>query len=417
MSLELFIARRIYSQEGGANDRRVSRPAVRIALLGIIIGLAVMIVSVAVVMGFKEKVSEKVVGFGTDIQVISLTMNQDRILMPVLTSDSLERVIKKDPQVSHVQRFATKTGMLKTDSDFVGIQFKGVGEDYDLGFFRQYLQEGNIPKFSSEEASNELLISRRIANDMNLKIGSKVYAYFVSGQNMRARRFKVSGIYETNLTEYDRSIVLIDIYTTRKLNNWDSDMSTGFEISIKDFSQVDEVTQRLGDKINRRYDRNGSFYGVFSIKQLAPSIFAWLGVLDMNVIMILILMICVASFTVMSGMLIIMLERINMIGILKALGATNYSIRKIFINFSAMLVGRGLLWGNVVGLALCALQYYFHIVKLDPTVYYVGYVPIQFNWILFLAVNAVTIAISLLVILGSSYLMSLGKPAQTMRYD
>ncbi len=416
MSLELFIARRIYLQEGRAN-RRVSRPAVRIALLGIIIGLAVMIVSVAVVMGFKDKVSEKVVGFGTDIQVISLTQDQDRVLMPVLTSDSLERVIKKDPQVSHVQRFATKAGMLKTDSDFVGIQFKGVGEDYDLGFFRQYLREGEIPRFSAGEASNELLISRIVATDMNLKVGSKVYAYFVDGRNMRARRFKVSGIYETNLTEYDRSIALTDIYTIRKLNNWDSDMSTGFEISIKDFDQVDETTRRLGDKINRRYDRNGSFYGVFSIKRLAPSIFAWLGVLDMNVIMILVLMICVASFTVMSGMLIIMLERINMIGILKALGATNRSIRKIFINFSAMLVGRGLLWGNVVGLALCALQYYFHIVRLDPTIYYVEYVPVQFDWVLFIAVNAITLVISLLVILGSSYLMSLGKPAQTMRFD
>jgi len=307
--------------------------------------------------------------------------------------------------------------MLKTADDFRGLQFKGVGEDYDSTFFQTYLKDGRMPVLSSDSTSNELLLSRRVASDLGLNVGDKVYAYFVGGTGMRARRFCVTGIYETNLTEYDRNIVLTDIYTIRKLNNWDSDMSTGLEVTVSDFGQVDELTHKLGKTINRVPDRYGCIYGVFSIKQLAPNIFSWLGVLDMNVVMILILMICVASFTVMSGMLIIMLERINMIGILKALGATNASIRRIFINFSVMLVGRGVLWGNVVGFGLCLLQYLFHVVKLDSSVYYLESVPIRFDWVSIVGVNAVTLLISLAVILGSSYLMGLGKPAQTMKFE
>ncbi|MBO4564377.1 MAG: ABC transporter permease [Bacteroidaceae bacterium] len=415
MSFERFIAKRIYAQTD--EKRQISRPAIRIALIGIIIGMAVMIVSIAVVMGFKSQVSSKVVGFGAHIQVLSLTQGEDYELLPVLTTDSLERVIRRNPQVADVQRFATKMGMLKTQDDFRGIQFKGVDEGYDLSFFRQYLKEGKIPQFSSKEATNQLLVSQRIASDLHIQAGDKVYAYFVNESGMRARRFTVCGIYETHLSEYDRNVVMTDIYTIRRLNNWDSDMSTGFEITIKDYDRLDDVTQELVYKINKVYDKNGCMYGAFSIRQLAPHIFSWLGVLDMNVIMILVLMICVASFTVMSGLLIVMLERINMIGILKSLGATNRSVRQVFINFSVMLVGRGMLWGNVIGLALCFLQSQFHLVRLDPAVYYLDAVPIRFDWLLFLLVNAITLIISFIVIFGSSYLMSISRPAQTMRFE
>ena len=415
MSFERFIAKRIYAQTD--EKRQISRPAIRIALIGIIIGMAVMIVSIAVVMGFKSQVSSKVVGFGAHIQVLSLTQGEDYELLPVLTSDSLERVIRKNPQVSDVQRFATKMGMLKTQDDFRGIQFKGVDEGYDLSFFRQYLKQGKIPCFSSKEATNQLLVSQRIASNLHIQVGDKVYAYFVNENGMRARRFTVCGIYETHLSEYDRNVVMTDIYTIRRLNNWDSEMSTGFEITIKDYDRMDDVTQELVYKINKVYDRNGCMYGVFSIRQLVPHIFSWLGVLDMNVIMILVLMICVASFTVMSGLLIVMLERINMIGILKSLGATNRSVRQVFINFSVMLVGRGMLWGNIIGLALCFLQSQFHLVRLDPSIYYLDAVPIQFDWFLFLLVNAITLIISFIVVFGSSHLMSISRPAQTMRFE
>ena len=415
LSFERFIAKRIYAYTD--EKRQISRPAIRVALIGIIIGMAVMIVSIAVVMGFKSQVSSKVVGFGAHIQVLSLTQDDNYELLPVLTTDSLEQVIRKNPHVKDVQRFATKMGMLKTQDDFRGIQFKGVGEGYDLSFFHQYLKEGKIPDFSANEATNQLLVSQRIASDLNIQTGDKVYAYFVNENGMRARRFTVCGIYETHLSEYDRNVAMTDIYTIRRLNNWDSDMSTGFEITINEFDRLDDVTQELAYKINKVYDRNGSLYGVFSIRQLAPHIFSWLGVLDMNVIMILVLMICVASFTVMSGLLIVMLERINMIGILKSLGATNASVRQVFINFSVMLVGRGMFWGNIIGLALCFLQSQFHLVSLDPSVYYLDAVPIRFDWLLFLLVNAITLVISFVVIFGSSYLMSISRPAQTMRFE
>ena len=213
MNFERFIAKRIYANTD--EKRQISRPAIRIALIGIIIGMAVMIVSIAVVMGFKSEVSSKVVGFGSHLQVISVTLDQDRQLMPVLTTDSLERVIRRNPQVAHVQRYATKMGMLKTSDDFRGIQFKGVGEEYDLSFFKQYLKDGELPVFSSKESKNQLLVSQRIASDLHIKTGDKVYAYFVNDKGMRARRFTVCGIYETHLSEYDRNIVLTDIYTIR----------------------------------------------------------------------------------------------------------------------------------------------------------------------------------------------------------
>ena len=415
MSFERFIAKRIYAQTD--EKRQISRPAIRIALIGIIIGMAVMIVSIAVVMGFKHEVGSKVVGFGSHLQVLSLTQGDDYELLPVLTTDSLEQVTRKQPLVTDVQRFVTKMGMLKTQDDFRGIQFKGVDGGYDMSFFRQYLKQGEIPRFSSKEATNQLLVSQRIASDLHIQTGDKVFAYFVNENGMRARRFTVCGIYETHLSEYDRNVVITDIYTIRRLNNWEPDMSTGFEITISDFDRLDDVTEALGNKINKVYDKNGCLYGVFNIRQLAPHIFSWLGVLDMNVIMILVLMICIASFTVMSGLLIVMLERINMIGILKSLGATNYSVRQIFINFSVMLVGRGMLWGNIIGLALCFLQSQFHIVSLDPSIYYLDAVPIRFDWLLFLLVNAITLIISFFVIFGSSYLMSVSRPAQTMRFE
>ena len=415
MSFERFIAKRIYANTD--EKRQISRPAIRIALIGIVVGMAVMIVSIAVVMGFKSEVGTKVVGFGSHLQVISLTLGEDHQPMPVLTTDSLERVIRRAPLVTHVQRFATKMGMLKTSENFKGIQFKGVDPDYDLSFLRQYLKDGQIPTFSDKEASNQLLISQRIASDLQLKTGDKVYAYFVNDNGMRARRFTICGIYETHLSEYDRSTVMTDIYTIRRLNNWDADMSSGFEITISDFDQLNKATDELGNKINKVYDRNGCMYGVFNIRQLVPNIFSWLGVLDMNVIMILVLMICVASFTVMSGLLIVMLERIQMIGILKSLGATNYSVRKVFINFSVMLVGRGMLLGNIIGLLICFLQSQFHIVRLDPSVYYLDAVPIRFEWLLFLLVNVITLAISFIVVFGSSHLMSISRPAQTMRFE
>jgi len=415
LNFELFIAKRIYADKS-EDGERFSRPAIRIAMLGVAIGVAVMLVSLAVVLGFKHEVSSKVIGFGSHIQVLSQTQNQNYEMMPVLTNDTLIQKVKKVRGIGRIQKFALKIGILKTEENFRGLTFKGVGEDYDLSFFQHCLIEGKMPKFSSKEATNEILLSQKVAGDLGVKTGDKIFAYFMGEESMRARRLKVAGVFATNMNDYDKNYVITDIYTVRKLNGWDQEMSSGLEVTVDDFERVDELTRKL-QFIHQGTDRNGVTYGVFSIKDIAAHTFAWLSVLDMNVVMILILMILVSAFTVVSGLLIIMLERINMIGTLKVLGATNVSVRKIFIQFSIMLVGQGMLWGNIFGLLLCWVQQQFHLISLDASVYYIDSVPIQFNWWLILAVNVVTLLISTLVIWGSSHLISIGKPSQTIRYE
>lgn len=415
MSFELFIAKRIYADKA-EDGERFSRPAIRIAMLGVAIGVAVMLISLAVVLGFKHEVSSKVIGFGSHIQVLSLTQNQNYEMLPVLTNDTLVRKIKKVHGIDHIQRFATKLGILKTDENFRGLTFKGVGEDYDLSFFRSCLVDGEIPKFSSQKASNEILLSQKVAADLGVKTGDKIFAYFMGEESMRARRFKIAGVFATNMNDYDKNFVITDIYTVRKLNGWDEEMSSGLEVTVKDFDQLEMLVSKL-QFIHLGVDRNGVTYGVFSIKDIAAHTFAWLAVLDMNVVMILILMILVSAFTVVSGLLIIMLERISMIGTLKVLGATNVAVRKIFIHFSIMLVGKGLLWGNAVGLLICWVQQQFRLISLDASVYYIDSVPIRFDWLLILGINVATFLISTLVIWGSSHLISIGKPSETMRYE
>lgn len=428
MSFELFIAKRIYSDKG-EGGKRYSRPAVRIAMAGIAVGLMVMIVSLAVVMGFKREVTRKITGFGSHVQLVSLTQTQDYVVLPVHTTDSLRNAVKKVKGVDKIQEFATSLGILKTEEDFCGLTFFGIGEDFDRTFFEQAVVDGEMPKFSAKKASNQMMLSKRIADKLGVEVGDKIFAYFMGDGKLRARRFLVKGIYETNLSDYDNNYVFTDIYTVRKLNSWTQEMSSGYQMTVKDFDKVEEVTFDLTKKVcvgkenmyKMRFgdeDYNvGVTYGAFSVKQLAAHTFAWLDVLDMNVVIILILMLCVSSFTIVSGLLIIMLERINMIGTLKALGSTNMSIRKIFVNFSVMLVGKGLIIGNVLGLLVCWLQSTFHFVKLDASVYYIDSVPIEYNWIFFIAVNVITLVISSIVIFGSSFLISLSKPVKSMRFE
>lgn len=414
----LFIAKRILT-DNSEDGRRFSRPAVRIAQLGIIVGLAVMIVSLAVVMGFKREVSSKVIGFGSHIQVLSLTQTTEYEMLPILTNDSLMKVVKRQRGLDHMQRFVNKTGMLKTDDSFRGVQFKGVGEDYDMEFFRKSLVDGEIPKFSSEESTNSILISRKIATDLGLSVSDRVYAYFVDINNkgMRARKFTVAGIYETNLTDYDRNMVFTDIVTMRKLCGWTDEMSSGLEITVKNFDEVEDITNRMSQRMHGPTDRNGVTYGVFSVRELAAHTFAWLDVLDTNVVMILILMMLVSAFTVVSGLMIVMLERIQMIGVLRALGATNMQVRRVFIYFAIFLVGGSIIMGDVVGLGICYAQEYFHLVQLDASVYYLDTVPIHIEWLYILLINVATIIISSVVIFGSSFLVNLGAPAKALRWE
>ncbi|WP_321436771.1 ABC transporter permease [uncultured Bacteroides sp.] len=414
MSFSLFIARRIYS--GKEVGKQVSKPAVRIATLGIAIGLMVMIVSVAVVIGFKDEIRSKVIGFGSHIQISNFDSSLSYETRPVVTSDSIIKVISSIPGVKHVQRYSTKPGMIKTDDAFQGMVLKGVGQEFDPTFFRQHLIEGEIPAFSDSSSTNAVVISKSLANKLRLKLGDKIYTYYIQNE-VRARRLTIKGIYQTNFSEYDNLFLLTDIRTVNHLNQWEPEQTTGLEIQVNNYDELDQVASRINRHVDKEVDKYGGVYYVQTVKQLNPSVFAWLSLLDMNVWVILILMLGVAGFTMISGLLIIILERTNMIGILKALGAKNFSIREIFLYFSVFLIGKGMLWGNVVGLLFCFIQSKFQIFKLNPETYYIDHVPVEFNIWLFLLINAGTFIASVLMLVGPSYLISKIHPAKSIQFE
>lgn len=415
MNLPLFIARRIYSVNG--DKAEVSKPAIRIATAGIAIGLAVMIVSVCVVFGFKHAVSAKVIGFGSHIQVANFMTLQTSESYPIQITDSLIKVLKNTQGVEHVQRFATKQGVLKTDSDFLGVVFKGVGPDFDSSFIHQNLIEGSIPAFSDTKSSNKILLSMSMAKKLKLKTGDRIFAYFIDHAGIRVRRFTIAGIYQTNLAQYDDITCFMDLYTAVKLNGWEKDQISGAEITVKDFNKVDETEAIFINRLNRTVDQYGETYSSKTIRDISPQIFSWLDLLDLNVWIILALMIAVAGVTMISGLLIIILERVTMIGVLKAMGAKNTMIRHTFLWFAVFIITRGLLIGNLIGIGLVLLQRYTGLVGLDPQTYYVTTVPVEINIPVLLLLNVATLLISIVVLIAPSYLISHIHPAKSMRYE
>lgn len=417
MSLSLFIARRIYGSSA-PQDARVSRPAVTIAMIGIAVGLVVMMLSVAIALGFKQEVRDKVIGFGSHIQVANFTRTDVYETRPVVGSDSIRQVIRQaSPGVEHIQRFAIKPGMLKTEDNFQGIILKGIAQEYDTTFLANHLVEGRIPHFTDSVASGEVLVSRQVADKMGLHVGDKINTYYIE-KNVRARRFTISGIFQTNFTEYDDRFFITDLYTASRLNNWkDRDLVSGMELRISPDASLEQCADEVSSVINRQTDRYGNAYLTQSIEQLYPSIFAWLEVLDTNVVVILVLMLGVAGFTMISGLLILILERTNMIGILKALGAPDITIRRIFLYFSAFLILKGMFWGNLIGISLCLAQKYGGIVHLDPKTYYVEVVPVLIDVPLLLLLNLFTLLVSVLMLVGPSLLISRIKPVKAIRFE
>lgn len=415
MNFPLFVARRIYRENDG--QRMVSRPAIRIATAGVAIGLAVMIVSVCVVFGFKHTIRDKVVGFGSHIQVGDFMTLQAGESFPIQMGDSMMNVLRQTEGVSHVQRFAMKQGILKTDEDFLGVVFKGVGPEFDSTFIHQNMVEGSIPVFSDSVSSNRMLISKPMADKLRLKTGERIFAYFIDTNGVRARRFTISGIYQTNLTQFDNVMCFIDLYTAVRLNGWEPDQASGAEVSVGDFERVDDTEAIFINKVNRQVDRYGETYSTKTIRELNPQIFSWLDLLDLNVWIILALMTAVAGVTMISGLLIIILERTTMIGVLKALGARNKTIRRTFLWFATFMIGKGLLFGNLIGIGLVLLQRWTGLVKLDPETYYVSTVPVELNIPLILLLNVATLLISIFVLIAPSYLVSHIHPAKSMRYE
>lgn len=414
MNWKLFIARRIYKQQEGS--RQVSRPAVRIATAGIAIGLAVMLVTVSVVLGFKQETRNKVVGLGADVLVTSIDVDESFQATPVSVTDSMMQAWRSLEGVATVQRYSTKPGMIMTDNDFQGMVLKGVGQEYDKTFLQAHLLEGEIPSFTDTVSSNKVLVSHALAVKLGIGLGDKLYTYYIE-DNIRARRLEVAGIYQTNFSMYDDMFLITDLYTVNRLNGWKGNLVSGAELFMQRGFDSAPVCDAMREAVLPLKDDGGRSYLVRPIEEVHPQIFAWLDLLDLNVWVILVLMTGIAGFTMVSGLLIIILERTNMIGILKALGSNNLAIRKIFLGFSVFLIGKGMLWGNLVGLFLIGVQHYFRIVKLDPATYYVNAVPVVFDFWLFLLLNIGTLIVSILMLVAPSYLVSRIHPAKSIRFE
>ena len=415
MNLPLFIAKRIYSDQG--DRHKVSRPAIRIATVGVAIGLAVMIITVSVVLGFKHTIRDKVVGFGSHIQVMNLSSVNSTENYSICIDDSVVKVLEGIDGVRHVQRYSTTRGILKTDDDFLGVVFKGIGPEYELDYLKENLVDGQIPAFSDTTNTGKLLLSRIMADKLNVKTGDRIYAYFIDETNVRTRRFTIEGIYQTNMTRFDEIICYTDLYTASKLNGWSEHRCSGGEVLVSDFGKLDDVYNSIIEKVNRTQDRDGCMFSSQTIYEAYPQIFTWLELLDINVWIILGLMICLAGITMISGLLIIILERTSMIGVLKALGSRNKMIRHTFLWFSAFIISRGLLLGHIIGIGLVLLQKLTGIIRLDPQTYYVSEAPMELNIPIIIVLNIATLLVSISVLIIPSFFISHIHPAKSMRYE
>ena len=415
MNLPLFIARRIYSDQG--DRRKVSRPAIRIATVGVAIGLAVMIITVSVVLGFKHTIRDKVVGFGSHIQVMNMLSTNSVETYPVCLNDSMMKVFKNVEGVKHAQRYTMTRGILKTDDDFLGVAFKGIGPEYDQQYLKDHIVEGKMPTFSDSTNTGKIFISKIMADKLKVKVDERIFAYFIDNDDVRTRRFTIEGVYQTNMTRFDELICYTDLYTASKLNGWYDNQCSGAELIVKDFDHIDETYQHIIDEVNRTQDDQHNVFSSQTIYEAYPQIFTWLELLDINVWIILGLMICLAGITMISGLLIIILERTSMIGVLKALGARNKTIRHTFLWFSAFIISRGLLIGDLLGIGLVLLQQYTGLVKLDPQTYYVSEAPMELSIPLVIILNIVTLIVSISVLIIPSFFISHIHPSKSMRYE
>ena len=405
---EWQIAQRLY-YSSAANH--TARPAVRVALAGIAIGVAVMLITVCVVIGFKRTVTEKVAGFGAHIQITSFDNNNTYEYQPIFAPDSLIRMLAQMPHVASVNTFVTKPGLLKTSTDFQGIVLKGLPAGEGWRFFTDNLVDGVLPA-----APGEVLLSQQNARQMGLSTGESVLCYFV-GNALRVRKFTITGIYNSSFSDFDRLFVLCPQSTVVQLNGWSEQQVSGIEMRLDNLRYLDEVFDQVYFSVANRLDEEGSAYYPQSVIQMHPAVFYWLDLLDMNVWVMVLLMLAVSGFNIVSGLIILILDAIPMIGILKALGANNRFIRRIFIREATILIGKGMFWGNLIGLSLASVQYFLHLIPLDATTYYVSYVPVTFPWWALIALNILILGVSLLTLLGPTTLATRISPARVMHFE
>ncbi len=414
MNTERFIARRL--MQGEKSNNNYSRPIVKIAVWGISIGLIVMILAVAVLTGFKQEISNKVIGFGSHLQVRNFDNNISYETIPITENQEWIDAALAIPNVHSIQKYVTKAGIIQTEDYIQGVVMKGVDTDFSWEFLKNYLVEGDTLTISDTVNSNNIVISANIAKKLDLKLGDRVKMFFIQ-EPPRMRRFTIHGIYDTQLEEMDKIFVFCDIKHLRKLNDWEDDQITGFEVQIDDIKELQNVDLALTRLVGSTFSPDNNTLAVDNIFDQYPQIFDWLSLQDKNMWVILILMLIVAGFNMISGLLIIILERANMIGIMKSIGASNFSVQKVFLYHAAFLIGRGLLWGNIIGIGLCILQQQFGIIQLDPTSYYVATVPINLSFLPILLLNIGTIFITVLMLILPSMLVTRISPAEAIRFD
>lgn len=414
LNTELFIARRLVSRKHSANS--FSRPIVAVAVGGIAIGLAVMILAVAIVTGFKKEISSKVIGFGAHLQIVNYDNNTSYETLPITQNQDWIESIQQMDGIESINKFIVKAGILKTEDYLHGVVFKGIDTDYNWKFFNQYMIDGDTLVICDTSKSNNVVISQYIADALKLKKGDSFAAYFIQDPP-RMRKFVVAGIYNTQLEDLDKLFVFVDIKHLRKLNDWEDDQITGFEIHVDDFSKINQYEKAVNRVVGNNFSPDGSMLKVRNISDEYPGIFDWLSLLDINVWVILILMISVAGFNMVSGLLVIILERVNMIGILKSMGATNFRIGKVFVYIAGFLITRGLLIGNVIGIGLCIIQMTTGIITLDAESYYVSTVPVNLDIIHILILNVGTMFVTTVMMILPSMIISRISPADSIRFN
>ncbi len=430
MNLEYFIARKVAT--GGKQS--FSRLIIRIAIAAVTLSVSVMIITSALIFGFKKEISEKIFGFWGHIHITDNNINSgvldnepidiNQSFYPSLDTtrsvtysvekvggDYLEYVdMESHGGIRHIQAFALSPGIIKTKTDIEGIVLKGIGKDFDDKFIKDYLEEGEFIDLSSEKATKDIVISRQTADRLNLKLSDKFVFHFIQNNDQIKRQFIVKGIYKTGLEEYDRRFALVDIRKIQQLLKWKETEVGGFEVFIDDLRDLDPMTEfiYLNRLPNSLYAEN--------IREKFPPIFEWLELQDINQYVIIALMLVVSIINMVTALLILILERTNMIGTLKALGGNNYSIRKIFLYYAAFIVIAGLFWGNLIGLGLCWLQDTFRFVKLSEADYYLSYAPISINWAMVIGINVGTLVMTILVLIIPSFLVSRISPVKAIRF-
>lgn len=416
MNPELYIAKRIYFNRR-KGEKRVSSPVIKIAVSGVAVGLASMILAVSIVIGFKKEIRNKVIGFGSHIQITAMNDGSVTGFTGLCIDSLMVDSLKQNKDIKHLELFTNIPGIIKTDNDFQGVLLKGVDRNYDWTFFKDNLTEGDVLSLNDTVSVNEVLISKYIADKLHLKLHDDFIAYFINDNNARARKFRIKGIYNTYFEEYDKLYLITNMQLVQHLQGWDKDKVSGIELYIKDFDKLDEVNESLFYEYLNHKDKEGNVYYVQSVKDMNPSIFGWLDLLDTNVVVIILLMLAISVFTMTSGLLIIILENTNLIGMLKTMGMKNKSIRKTFLYVSSFLVLKGMIWGNIIAIGIIVLQEYTGFLKLNAETYYVSQVPVNINILYLLLLNIGTLVVTVVTMIVPSYLVSRISPAKSVRFE